>query len=92
MIYLKSADGAVRVVVLESANLDAIRAGKPAKTPDGSVLIAFTSDPVWLADQLLSLPDGDAAAVGRLIDESAKRPQKPVGRPHHAPHHHKFGG
>lgn len=91
MLYLKSADGALKIVVLESANLDALRAGKPAKTADGSVLIAWTPDPVWLADKIMDA-SGDGAEIGRLIDEAAKRPEKPVGRPGHAMHEHRFGG
>lgn len=91
MIYLKSADGSLKIVVLESANLEALKAGKPAKTADGSVLIAWTPDPVWLADKLMDC-DGDGAAIGRLIDEAAKRPQQPSPRPKHGMHEHKFGG
>jgi hypothetical protein len=87
---MKSADGALKIVILESANLDAIRAGRPAKTADGSVLIAWTPDPVWLADRLMDA-DGDAAAIGRLVDEAAKRPEKPGPRLQHGLHLHKFG-
>lgn len=89
MLYLQSADGGLKIVVLEAANLDLIRGGKPARTPDGSVLIAFTPDPVWLADKLMDC-DGDAAAIARLIDEAAKRPQKGPDRPKHGHHLHKF--
>lgn len=91
MLYLKSADGALKIVVLETANLEALKAGRPAKTADGSVLIAWTPDPVWLADKLMDC-DGDGAAIGRLIDEAAKRPEKPGPRPKHGYHEHKFGG
>ncbi len=87
MIYL-SGDG-VKVIVLESANLDEIRKGRPAKSPDGSVLIAWTPDPVWLADQILDT-DGDAAAIAKLIDEAAKRPEKPSPRPYHPSHRVNF--
>ena len=90
MIYMKSSDGTVKVIVLEAQNLDRIREGKPAKTPDGSVLIAFTPDPVWLADKLMDT-DGDAIAIAALIDEAAKRPQK-IARPSHPGHVHEFGG
>lgn len=91
MIYMKSEEGDVRIVVLESANIDRIREGKPAKTPDGSVLIAWTPDPVWLADKIMDAK-GDAAAIGRLIDEAAKRPQKPSDRPFHEPYAKSFLG
>ncbi len=89
MLYLKSSDGLVRVIVLESANIDRIRQGKPAKTPDGSVIIAFTPDPVWLADRIMDT-DGDAAKIAALIDEAAKRPQKEPNRPAHGQHTHTF--
>lgn len=92
MLYLKSDDGKVRVVVLDTANLEALRAGRPASTADGEVLIAWTADPVWLADKIMDVPDGDVAAIAAIIDESARRPQKPVGRPTHKPHLHQFGG
>lgn len=90
MIYLKSPEGDVRIVVLETANLESLKAGKPAKSPDGSVLIAWTPDPVWLADKIMET-GGDAVQIGKLIDEAAKRPQKPTNRPHHGQHVHKFG-
>jgi len=90
MLYLKGADGSIRVIVLETANLEQIRAGRPAKTPDGEVLIAWTPDPVWLADKIMET-DGDAQQIAALIDEAAKRPQREP-RPRHAPHEHDFGG
>jgi hypothetical protein len=82
MLYM-TGDG-VKIVILESANLDEIRKGHPAKTPDGSVLIAWTPDPVWLADRIMDTI-GDGEAIGRLIDEAAKRPQMPA-RPSHVTH------
>ena len=89
MLYLNG-DG-VKVIILETANLDEIRKGRPAHTPDKSVLIAWTPDPVWLADKIMD-SDGDAAAIARLIDEAAKRPEKPAPRPKHGHHEHRFGG
>lgn len=87
MIYM-SGDG-VKIIVLESANLDEIRKGRPAKTPDGSVLIAWTPDPVWLADKIADT-NGDGAEIGKLIDESTKRPEKPSPQLHHKPHYTDF--
>jgi hypothetical protein len=78
MIYMKSADGSTKVIVLEAANLELIRQGKPLRTADGSVMIAYTPDLVWLADKLMDC-DGDAATIARLIDEAAKRPQRDPG-------------
>ena len=91
MLYLKSGNGAVKIVILETANLDELKKGHPAKTPDGSVVIAWTPDPVWLADKLMDT-NGDAAEIGRLIDEASRRPEKPGPRPSHGTHQHKFGG
>ena len=90
MIYLKTTDGTLKVIVLEAGNLAKIQQGQPAKTPDGTVIIAFTPDPVWLADKLMDC-DGEAVAIAALIDESAKRQQKPVNRPPHGQHIHTFG-
>lgn len=86
MIYMT---GDVTIVVLESANLEEIKKGRPAKTPDGKVVICWTPDPVWLADKIAD-SDGDGATIAKLIDEAAKRPQKPA-RPHHKLHEQKIG-
>jgi len=90
MLYLSSADGALKIVVLESANLDELRRGRPAKSPDGSVLVAWTADPVWLADKLMD-SGGDASVIASLIDEAAKRPEKPGPRPKHGMYVKRFG-
>jgi hypothetical protein len=90
VLYLKAGDD-LKIIVLESANLEELKKGRPAKTPDGTVLIAWTADPVWLADKIMDL-DGDAEAIGRLIDEAAKRPEKPSPRPHHKTHYKTFRG
>jgi len=83
MIYMRGSD--IAIIVLESGNLEEIKKGRPAKTPDSRVLIAWTPDPVWLADRILDC-NGDVAAIGRLIDEAAKRPEKPLPRPYHKLH------
>jgi hypothetical protein len=87
MLYL-TGDG-VKIIVLESGNLDELRKGRPAKTPDGSVLIAWTPDPVWLADRIADT-QGDAQKIAALIDEAAQRPEKPSPRPKHEPHVMRF--
>lgn len=74
---MTSADGSLKIVVLETANLEELRAGRPARTPDGSVLVAWCPDPVWLIERVKE-SGGDGAAIGRAIDEAAKRPQQPV--------------
>jgi len=87
MLYLKA--GNLHLVILETPNLDSIKAGRPAKTPDGEVLIAWTPDPVWLADKIIDT-GGDVMKIAKLIDEAAKRPQKPVDRPKHPEHTVRF--
>ena len=88
MLYMKSSGGDLHIIVLESANLEEIAKGRPAKTPDGEVLICWTPDPVWLADKVLDTA-GDAEKIAKLIDESSKRPQQPP-RPYHETHQTHF--
>jgi hypothetical protein len=83
MLYLSGDGGRVKIIVLESANLDELRKGRPAKTPDGSVLIAWTPDPAWLMDRIAA-SRGDAQAIAEAIDEAARRTEVPL-RPYHAP-------
>lgn len=87
MIYMTTPSGQ-KIVILETGNIDEIRKGRPAVTPDKSVIIAWTPDPVWLADKIMEC-DGDAAKIAALVDESTERPQKPP-RSYHAEHVHKF--
>ena len=82
MIYLTGGD--IHIVVLEQGNIDEIKKGRPAKTPDGKVVICWTPDPVWLADKIKDT-DGDTGKIAALIAEAAKRPQKPMPRPYHKP-------
>ncbi len=89
MIYITASDKSLHVVILETANLDEIKKGRPAKTPDGEVLICWTPDPVWLADKLMDC-GGDMVLVGKLIDEASKRPQAATPRPYHKQHVHQF--
>ena len=88
MLYLKTDDGSVRIVILETANIEEIKKGRPAKSPDGAVLIAWTPDPVWLADKLME-SGGDSSKIAQAIDEASKRPQKEP-RPHHEPYEKRF--
>lgn len=85
MLYMQGDGGNLKIIVLETGNLEEMRKGRPVRTPDGTVLIAWTPDPVWLADKIMGT-GGDALAIGRLIDEAAKRPQKPTDRPKHETH------
>lgn len=75
MIYMTAAEGSFRIIVLETPNLADLMKGVFLETPDKNCLIAWTPDPVWLADKLLDT-NGDIEAVHKLIEEAAKRPQK----------------
>lgn len=75
MIYLQG-DG-IKIVILETANLEKIKAGRPAVTPDQSVMICWTPDPGWLSEQLKKC-DGDAVEIGKLIDAARSRPENPT--------------
>ena len=90
MLYMTTDDGKLKIVILESANLEELKKGRPAHTADKSVMIAWRPDPVWLADQIMNIKDGDAGAIANLIDEAAKRPEKPSNRPPHKIHEHRF--
>jgi len=83
MIYMTA--GKLHIVVLETGNLEELKKGRPATTPDKEVLICWTPDPVWLADKILET-NGDGGKVAALIAEAAKRPQKDVKRPYHEPY------
>lgn len=91
MLYLSDKEGTMKVIVLETANLEELRKGRPATTPDKSVLIAWTPDPVWLADKILD-SDGDVKKIADAIEEAAKRPEKPGPRPKHFPYVKAFLG
>lgn len=84
MLYLKSSDCDLKIIVLESGNIERMKQGHPIKTQDGSILIAWTPDPVWLADQLMDT-GGDPLRVAKAIEDSMKRPEKGP-RPYHKPH------
>lgn len=89
MIYMTCNDGR-KIIVLETENIEEIQKGRPARTPDGSVLIAWTPDMVWLANKIME-SGGDGATIGRLIDEAAKRQHKGP-RKSHPPFEVKFPG
>jgi hypothetical protein len=82
MLYLTG--DSIKLIILETANLDELRKGRPAFTPDKSVMIAWTPDPVWLADKIMETGN-DALKIAALIEESTKRPQREP-RPYHKPH------
>lgn len=90
MLYM-TGTGGMKIIVLETANLEELKKGRPAKTPDGSVLIVWTPDPVWLADRILD-SGGNAGKIAALINEAAKRPEKPGPRPKHEKYIRSFLG
>lgn len=85
MLYMKGKSGDLEqhIVILETANIEAIKQGKPVISQDKEVLICWTPDPVWLCDKIMDT-GGDGEKIAELIDESQKRLQKPQ-RPYHAP-------
>jgi hypothetical protein len=89
MLYM-TADK-LHIIILETGNLEELKKGRPATTLDGEVLIAWTPDPVWLADKILET-NGDGGKIAALIAEAAKRPQKPTKRPRHEPYVKTFLG
>lgn len=89
MIYMTA--GKLHIVVLETGNLDELKKGRPAHSPDGEVLVYWTPDPVWLADKILDT-QGDGEKIAKLLEEAAKRPEKPTNRPRHEPYVKTFFG
>lgn len=83
MLYMTGVadDKEIRILVLESENLELIKAGKPLKSPDGLTLVAWTPAPEWLALQIAAC-DGSGESIGRLIEEASKRPQEPLRKSH----------
>lgn len=80
MIYLNFGDDN-RILVLETENLEEIKKGRPIATPDGLVAVAWTPDPEWLAQQIMN-SDGTIGTIAKLVDESTKRPQRPLRARH----------
>lgn len=87
MIYMTGNDGELHIVVLETENLDELKKGRPARSPDGKVVIAWTPDPAWLTEQIRN-SGGDPKKIAQAIDECAKRPQK--DRPPDTGHYEQF--
>lgn len=78
MIYIQTKEGPC-VLILETANLEELKKGKPAISPDKMVMVAHTPDLPWLSTQLSKAFDSGAsmAAIGALIDGAATRPENP---------------
>lgn len=86
MIYMIGDNGRLKILILETANLDRIRAGQTLHTEDKTVVVAWCPD----IDRLgvaLQATGGDVVAVGALIDEARSWPEAPLRQPHSARRH-----
>jgi hypothetical protein len=72
VIYL-AAPG-LRIVVLDTRDIDNLKSPHPWFSPDRSLLVAFTPDPDWLLARIRVGP-GTPGDIARAIDEAARRPQ-----------------
>jgi len=80
LIYLATSGGKF-IVILEPGNLELLREGEAAHTPDGVILIAYTQDAAW-TDEQQALDHHCSLAVAeveRILAEGMKRPE--VRRP-----------
>lgn len=76
MIYLNNAGGQ-HFVILEPGNLDALKAGKFARTPNNAVIMAYTPDLEWLQEQLIGRVDSlNPEVLEHLLEEGKSRPEK----------------
>ena len=85
VLYMTGSNG-LKIVVLETANLEEIKKGRPAKTPDGSVLIAQSLTPPGLsgrADREGRQRRREDREADRRIDEAT--PATDAALPRHAP-------
>jgi hypothetical protein len=73
MIYLRA--GQKHVVVLEPANMQGLTTGESVTSPgDADVLILYTPDAVWLAEQIVrAAKDMNPVTLEKLHRESMSR-------------------
>jgi hypothetical protein len=82
VIYLRTGNNQ-HVVILEPGNLEAIKGGAKASTPNHAVFVAYTPDAVWLGEQITAnFDDLTPAVLDRLIKESQARSEV-----HERPYH-----
>lgn len=74
MIFLTAPGGRLRVVVIDTDEHGQLKAAHPLLTPDKSIMLAWTPDPVWLLERIRMRP-GTAQDIARTIDQAARRPQ-----------------
>ena len=75
MIYFRTTDGRCCMVV-ELENLNRLVDGRPMKSPDEMVLVCYTPDMAWTAEQVRALGDPQmitGAQLAEIIDASSKR-------------------
>lgn len=79
MIYLESGSGK-KVLILETANLEELKKGRPAMTPDGTVVVAWSPDLPWLAKHIKDSIDQEKGGIDiwDLFEESTWRPENPT--------------
>lgn len=86
MIYFNTRYGQ-HMIILEPENLEELKAGQFAHTPNKAVLIVYTPDAEWLGEQLIANADNlTPELLDYLIKKAQKRPEK-RGRPYTPPMH-----
>jgi hypothetical protein len=84
MLYFNTSNGQ-HIVILEPENLEALKTGQFAVSPNKAVMIAYTPDAEWLQDQLIThVHDLTPESLDYMIKKSQQRPEK-RGRAHHPP-------
>lgn len=78
MLYMITEKG-LKVLVVNSQNLEKLKEGRPLMTMDGSVFVAWTPDLQWVADQVQEYAKTceGALPLGSIIEASLSRPEKP---------------
>ncbi len=76
MFYMSGDSGRLKILILESADLDGLKNGRPLKTPDNSVLMVLPPDPTWLADEIMKTNTAEKIheAIEKSLKQSAKSP------------------
>jgi len=75
VIYFTTTDGRA-CLIIEMENLNRLVDGKPMKTPDDAILVCYTPDMAWTAEQIALLGDPEKVTgehLADIIEASAKR-------------------
>lgn len=78
MLYITTTDGR-HVLILEPSNIEKMKAGTPAITPDKKVTVAYCPDMEWLQGQIrqASITENITQEVlDRLLNEGLTKPEK----------------